>query len=359
MKIAVLGSGNGGNAMAFEWSRAGHDVYMFDFDQFDTQIDAINRIGGVISEGEMKGFQPIKYAGHDAKTCVTDAELVFVVGPAYSTEPFGKACKPYAVPGQIFVVCPSSCMGGITFKNALGLAIEDDSIIISETSTLPYAVRITGDAKIEVYNRLKAGYLLATIPHRYNDMVYDMLKPVHEGLEKAKNVLQTSLQNSNPMLHPSITTLNAARIECTHGDFYFYEEGVTPAVGNVMEAIDKERIALGAKLGLEIEDDPSLGFRQGYMADRTYVRGYNAAPGFKGIKAQPQLDYRYYNEDAGYGLVFWIDLADRLKVDVPNMRAILQLVSTIMKKDYAGEKARTFDTLGLGGFTMDELCAIL
>ena len=42
MKVAILGSGNGALAMAFEWSRAGHDVYMFDFPQFDRQIKAIN-----------------------------------------------------------------------------------------------------------------------------------------------------------------------------------------------------------------------------------------------------------------------------------------------------------------------------
>ena len=31
MKVAILGSGNGALAMGFEWARAGHDIYMFDF----------------------------------------------------------------------------------------------------------------------------------------------------------------------------------------------------------------------------------------------------------------------------------------------------------------------------------------
>lgn len=71
------------------------------------------------------------------------------------------------------------------------------------------------------------------------------------------------------------------------------------------------------------------------------------APGFIGIKAQTQLDYRYYNEDAGFGLVLWLDLADRLGLQVPNMRAMLQIVSSIMGRDYKAEKARTLETLGL------------
>ena len=358
MKVAILGSGNGALAEAFEWSRAGHDVYMFDFPQFDKQVSAITKAGGIFSEGQMEGFQPVKYAGHDIAYVLKGADLVFAVGPAYATEPFGKACAPYAEKGQIFVVCPSSCMGAILFKNALGLSVEDHSVIVADTSTLPYAVRIIADGKIAVYNRLGGGVLLATLPSSKNDMVYDLLKPVHECVEKAKNIFQTCLQNANPMLHPCITTLNAARIEGPD-DFFFYEEGVTPGVGRLLKAIDDERIQLGAALGLEIENDPHISIRQGYLTEESYDHGYSKAPGFMGIKAQTQLDYRYYNEDAGFGLVLWVDLADRLGLELPNVRAMLQIVSSIMGRDYKAEKARTLDTLGLSGYSMDELLKIL
>ena len=358
MKVAILGSGNGACAMAFEWARAGHDIYMYDFPQFDRQIKAINAAGGIYSEGEMEGFQAIKYAGHDIELCLKDAPLIFAVGPAYSTEPFGKACAPYAKEGQIYVVCPSSCLGSIIFKTSLGLKIDDNSIIVSDFATLPYAVRIIADGKIAVYNRLKAGCLMATMPSCENDRVYDLVKPVHECLEKAKNIFQTCLQNANPMLHPCITTLNAARIEGPN-DFFFYEEGVTPGVGRLLKAIDEERMAIGAALGLEIENDPHISIRQGYMTEENYDHAYATAPGFTGILAQTQLDYRYYNEDAGFGLVLWVDLADRLGLEVPTIRAMLQIVSAIMGRDYKAEKARTMETLGLGDYDIKELLQIL
>ena len=358
MKVAILGSGNGALAEAFEWSRAGHDVYMFDFPQFDKQVSAITKAGGIYSEGMMEGFMPVKYAGHDIELVLKGADLVFAVGPAYATEPFGKACAPYAEKGQIFVVCPSSCMGAILIKNALGLSVEDHSVIVADTSTLPYAVRIIADGKIAVYNRLGGGVLLATLPSSKNDMVYDLLKPVHECVEKAKNIFQTCLQNANPMLHPCITTLNAARIEGP-SDFFFYEEGVTPGVGRLLKAIDDERIELGAALGLTIENDPHISIRQGYLLEENYDHAYATAPGFTGIKAQTQLDYRYYNEDAGFGLVLWVDLADRLGLELPNVRAMLQIVSSIMGRDYKAEKARTLDTLGLAGYSITELLKIL
>jgi len=61
----------------------------------------------------------------------------------------------------------------------------------------------------------------------------------------------------------------------------------------------------------------------------------------------------------GFGLVLWLDLADRIGLEMPTTRAMLQIVSAIMGRDYRAEKARTLDTLGLGSYSMQELCRIL
>ncbi len=359
MKVAVLGSGNGGHAVAFEWAQAAHEVSMFDFESFPKSIAAIAKRGGIEADGDLKGFQPLVYAGHDISKVVPDADLIFVVGPAYSTEPFAKACKPYVKPGQIFVICPSSCAGSLVFKQALGLSVEDDSVILAETSTLPYAVRVTGEARITVYNRLKGGYLLAALPSKFNQKVYDVISKVYSTIELADNVMQTTLQNANPIIHPSVSLCNAALIERTRGGFLFYEEGVTEGVGRVIEALDKERIAIGKAMGIHVVPDPELGILQGYQAVNNYSTGYSEAPGFKGIMAQPQLDYRYFNEDAGYGLVFFTDLARKVGVETPNMNAVLRLSSIVTGRDYEAEQARTLDSAGLGDYSLEDLKKIL
>jgi opine dehydrogenase len=359
MKIGVLGSGNGALAVAFDWSKAGHEVSIFDFEKFNKNIEAINKVGGIFSEGELEGFQKVVYAGHDISKVVSEADLIFAVGPAYSTEPFGKACKDYIKAGQKYVICPSSCAGSIVFKNALGLDIADESVIIAETSTLPYAVRIVGDAKIAVYNRLKGGVFLAALPAKFSQEVLDTIAPVFECIKIAENVWKTTLQNANPVIHPAVSLLNAALIERTKGDFYFYEEGVTTSVGRLIKAVDDERIEIGKKLEVEIIPDPVLGMEQGYQAEPTYDIGYSKAPGFKGIKAQPSLDYRYFNEDVGFGLVFLTDLAKQIGVPTPAMDAILELVSIVMDRDYKQEKARTMESLKLSQYSTEELKELL
>ena len=348
MRVAILGSGNGGLAVAFEWAQAGHEVRMFNFAEFTT-IEDVGAAGGISADGELSGFQRIAYAGHDISQVVPGADLVFAVGPAYSTEAFAVACRPHISKGQTFIVCPGSCAGAIVFKNSLGVALDDESVIVAETSTLPYAVRIT------VYNRLKGGYFVASLPGNQIQHIQDILQPVYPELVSVGSVLQTTLQNANPIIHPVVTLCNTALVERTGGDFLFYEEGVTQGVGRVIEALDLERIAIGAALGVEIIPDPELGILQGYQAVDNYSTGYSQAPGFLGITAQPELDHRYLNEDAGFGLVFMTDLARRAGVPTPNMDAALQLSSTVMARDYRAEAARTISTLGLDSYTLADL----
>lgn len=355
MKIAVLGAGNGGVAAAADWSLAGHEVRIFDFEGFNEQLDAISKNGGIYAAGDLDGFAPVLYAGHSIKETIEGADMIIAVGPAYSTVPFAEAVKPFIQDGQDVVVCPGSCGGAFLFKKTLGLDFEDPSIAVAETSTLPYACRITQPGHVHVYLKLEGGLYLSTLPSKANERIHESFCKVYPCTGKAKSVFQTILQNGNPVIHPAVTLLNAGRIESTNGDFFFYEDGVMPGVGNLMKAVDDERIAIGAALGVEILPDPDLGIIQGYMTSNDYKTGYSSAPGFKGIKAQSKLDHRYLNEDVGYGLVFMTELADKLGVSTPVMNSVIKVASAVMERDYKAESKRSLEVIGLGKYSVDEL----
>ena len=355
MKITVLGAGAGGTAMAFDCASHGHEVRLFDFEQFPDNIAKIAKDGGIHAGGDIGGFGEIAYAGHDISAALQGAELIYVVGPAYSTEPFGKAVAGKLRSGQTVVVTPGSCGGALAFKRAAGLDVDDDSVRVAETSTLHYAVRLTEPGRIRVFLKLKAGNLLAALPGKHTDDILRLVADVYPSMEPARSVLQTSLQNANPIIHPAVTLANAARIDTPGVDFLFYEEGVSDATGRLIEALDKERIAVGDKLGIKVLRDPEIGMRQGYMRADNYGSGYREAPGFLGIGAQPQLDHRYLNEDVGYGLVFMSSLARQVGVDTPTMNAIIQVTSVLMNRDYAGEALRTPESLGIGDRSAEQL----
>lgn len=354
MRIAVLGSGNGGLAVAFEWSQAGHEVHLFDFPSFTATIGAVAERGGITAEGELSGFAPVASAGHDIAAAVPGADLVIAVGPAYSTAPFAEACRPHARADRTYLVCPGSCAGALVFRERLG-GVE---AVVAETSTLPYAVRVTAPAHVTVYNRLKGGYYVAALPASATAEVAEMLQSVYPQIKPAASIWQTTLQNSNPVIHPAVTISNAALIERTGGDFLFYEEGVTEGVGRLIEAVDRERVRLAEALQVPVRRDPVIGIEQGYQTIDDYSIGYSQAPGFLGIRAQPSLSHRYLDEDAGYGLVFLTDLGRQLGVPTPTMDAVLQVAGVLNGRDYRAEGARTMAGLGLAGLTAAQLRAL-
>ena len=354
MKITVLGSGNGGCAVAADCALHGYDVSIFDFPQFPSNIDAIANVNGIKATGEVDGFAPISYAGHDMLKATQDADLIYVVGPSYAHIPMAKAYKEVMRPGQKIIICPGTNGGALVFKNELEVAFTDDTITVAETSTLPYACRIQRPGEVHIYLKLKDGLFIASLPASKNQAIFDVFSSVYPDSTLYENVFQTILQNGNNVIHPAISLLNVGRIESPE-DFLFYEQGVTSAGGRLMKAVDDERMAIAQAMGLSILSEPEIGILQGYMTENNYDTGYSKAPGFKGIVAQTQIDYRYFTEDVGFGLVLLTDLAKVVGVQTPVMDAIIQIVSILLEHDYKEEAQRTLKSFGLDGLAKQEL----
>ena len=164
MRVAVLGAGNGGVASAFDFAQHGHEVSLYAPSQYGDNTVAIAEAGGIRASGDLEGFAPIRYAGDDAGEAMAGAELVLVVGPAYATESQGLDAGPHLTQEMAVLVCPGSCAGAIAFKRAAGLALDDDRIVIGETHTLPYAVRVTEPGVINVFLKLATDVYLAALP---------------------------------------------------------------------------------------------------------------------------------------------------------------------------------------------------
>jgi len=358
MQVTVVGSGNGGMAVGFEWAQHGHRVALYGDPAHPDNLDAVRAEGGITSHGRLEGFAPVASSGTDLAAAMDGAEVVFVVGPAFATEDFGRALAPHLRAGMTVVICPGSCAGALAFRNAAGLAPDDASVVIGETSTLPYAARADGKGTVHVFHRFDAGLFAAAVPRSGTAALVEILRQVYSSIEAAATVFQTSLQNGNPVIHPAVTLLNAALLERTGGDFRFYEEGVTASVGRLMKAVDDERLAIAAALGVTIRSEPDIGVAQGYMTESNYTTAYSRAPGFLGIKAPATLDSRYLTEDVGYSLVFFTDLARRLEVPTPTMEAIIDITSVVLARDLRAESARTLRSLGLDQLSTEQLLTL-
>ena len=159
-------------------------------------------------------------------------------------------------------------------------------------------------------------------------------------------------------MHPAGVLMNAGRIERSRGDFYFYEEGVTPAVVSVIEAVDAERRALGAALRPRLAAG-----RRGLPSRRLRpegrpVGGHQRLEDADGAAGAGAIETRWLTEDLPYGLVTWASLAAQVGVPTPHMEALITLVSAVLSRDCRAT-GRTAADLGLAGLTPAEIAALM
>lgn len=101
MKIAVIGSGSWGTAIAVMLSSRGHDVYLWSWIQEETDRLARDR--------ENKEFLPdIKFPDtihctHDMQKCTENAELIITAAPSPATRTTAKQLAPFVDEGQKIV----------------------------------------------------------------------------------------------------------------------------------------------------------------------------------------------------------------------------------------------------------------
>jgi opine dehydrogenase len=171
-------------------------------------------------------------------------------------------------------------------------------------------------------------------------------------------VLETLLLDLNTVVHPAPVILNAARIELKE-EFLLYAEGVTPAIARVVEAVDRERLAVMEALGLKPIPFPELVYMIGLAAGkcRTILEDFTSSQGIIGareLKAPSTLTARHITEDVPYGLVPLASIAEMIGVTTPVIRSLITIASVLNQVDY-WKVGRTTDKLGISGLKVEEL----
>ena len=112
---------------------------------------------------------------------------------------------------------------------------------------------------------------------------------------------------------------------------------MTESVGRLIEAVDEERLAIAAALGVTVLSEPALGVPAGLHARGELLDGLQHRARLPRHRAQSQLDHRYLTEDVGYSLIFLADLAARLGVPTPVMDAVITIASVVLARDFRAE----------------------
>lgn len=350
--VTVLGGGNTAFSVAANLTLAGHTVTLCEIPTFRHTLDAILPSRQIALDGvAQRGTAVIAHATTNFEDALAANELALLIVPAYAHKPFAETCASHLRPGQVVVLMPGT-LGSLEFARILrerGAA----RVVLAETDTAPYVCRKVTPTAAHIWG-VVSGLGLGVLPASEGERVRALLEPLFPGVRLYPHVLACGLAAMNPVVHPAGVLLNAGRIEYARGEFYFYEEGVTPSVCRLIYAVDRERLAVAHALGVRLPAVDEAFHSAGFGPRGDLWATINGSRMLTQLRAPGSLESRWLSEDVPYGLAAWASLGAQLGVACPTMRALVEVASATTGVDFRAA-TRTPEVLGVAGLGREAL----
>lgn len=351
MAISIIGAGHCGCALAVDLLSRGVPVLLYAHPEHRQNIDTLQQRGYLESIGERGGrFHP--QLSTSLSEAVAFSNHLVITVPAYGH------CTIIAELASLdlrkhVVICITGSFFSLMARQHLNVRA------LVETSTSPYASRFE-DGQIRILG-IKKVMPAASLPVDYcrehGTSVEDIFGM---RLDVRSSVLEIGLMCVTGVIHPPPTLMNAGWIETSHGAFHFYRDGISPSIGNVIDAMDHERQDVAR--GFDVEDSPAVVEIMNAYYERsfsTFTDFAHHSPEHNAISMAPaHLRHRFITQDVPHVLVPWIALGQIVGVKCPTMLAIVHLASVIHDVNYL-EAGRNLRALGLHGATKDDVLSIV
>jgi len=351
--VTILGGGNTAFAAAANLSLAGAHVTLCELPEFSSTVDPIRKSRTIVLDGVARqGAAQIAVVTTDFSEALPGNELLLLIIPAYGHRAFAEACAPHLRDGQIVVLMPGT-LGSLQFARVLKDHGVTADVTIAETDTAPYVCRKMSPTSAHIWGVVN-GMGMGVLPSGRGERVQELVNRWIPGVQLYAHVVACGLAAMNPVVHPAGVLLNAGRVEKSRGEFYFYDEGVTPGVCRLIYAVDRERLAVARALDVELAPVDDAFFRAGFGPQGDLWATINGSRMLTQLRAPGALETRWLTEDVPYGLAAWSLLGEQLGVECPLMRSLVDVASATLDTDFWAV-ARNMDELAIAGLDKRQL----
>jgi opine dehydrogenase len=353
-RIAVLGGGNAAHTMAADLSLKGYEVNMCEVPEFKESISTVlesKSIDLIDAWGE-KHSAKLNMVTTNFKEALKSVSYIMMPLPAIGAKTIFSSIIPYLEDGQT-VIKWSANFSALTFAAILKEKGIKKDIVLAEAQTMPWGCRLAGPGitQIMVWT---FGILLATLPANNINEIIDDVKSMYQVVP-AENVMATSLNNLNPIVHAVATVMNAGWIDIKGKDFYLYRDGNTLSASRGIKRIFEEVSRVADAIGVKMNEYPEEDFWRKSSIMSSYSRApFDKEGAVMTISGPSSVKSRYITEDVPYGLVPIAKLARQFSVATPLIDATIEFASVINETDYM-EKGLSFEELGIANMSKEQL----
>lgn len=348
MKIAMLGAGNAGCAVAADLTLKGHEVTLIKTSHamHDDNFEFLQKNEGKMTLNE---FGDIKSANiHKVSRNMSDiegAEIIIIYIQTNFHEQLIERIAPYLQDDQILLINPGYLSTAYILKHCA-----DKNLIIAEAESSFIDGRIMEPGYFRVGFR-NVRNPIGIYPVARREEAIKKLDQLRERFVYLDSVVEAALHNPNLVVHTVGSVMSIPRIEKSHGDFCMHHEAYTrdnPSTWKILEALDAEKMNVLEKLGFS---------RISYVEACKYRNSLDDSIDAKEVflnyaemdtraKGPTKVDSRYISEDVPQGLVMLEALGKSLGVSTPIVSGLIEIAGAALGRDLRAE-GRTPEGLGL------------
>ena len=298
MRIGILGAGAIAFGMAAFLAKAGHLPVLWS--PTGDRVRKLAKGASLNSTGAVEFSGPVTVA-RDCAEAVIGADAVIVALPANGHRLVFDAALPHLSSGQPVIISSHSSFGALYL--AMGLAKRGIRLPITVWGTTLLTGRQLPDGVSVSVNTVRQKIDVATLPKSAAAAGKALCIALFgDRFVERDGLLAIALSNLNPQNHLGIALLNLTRME--KGETWGQGEHVTPAVGQLIEALDVERLRIAESFGLSVrtvQEHFSLSFHVpiGTVSEMNQQMHREGRGGLGPATA----DSRYIYEDVPFGLV--------------------------------------------------------
>ena len=336
MKVAVLGAGNGGCAVATDMASRGHEVTLIKTSNamHNDNFRYLLENGGIMILHE-KDDEKVGVIAHvstdlaDLQTC----EIVIIYIQTNYHEALWEKVAPLLKDGQILVINPGYLSTAYALKHGVR---EGVTIVEAESSFIDCRISEPGHIKVGFRNVRNP---IGVYPCARRELAKAKLDQLGFPFVYLSSVVEAALHNPNMIVHTVGAVMSIPRIEKTQGEYCMYHEVFTPSVWRILESLDSEKMDVLEKLGF-----PRLAYVDACKERNSLDDQRDGKEVFFWYAAMPTrakgpivVDSRYIAEDVPQGLVMLESLGKQLSVPTPIATSLIELASSALGRDLRAE----------------------
>ena len=346
MKIAILGAGNAGCAVAADLTIKGHEVTLIKTSHalHDDNFDYLVQNEGAMTLDE---FGKVTTVNINCVTrdfsCVGGKDVVIIYIQTNFHEELIKKISEYLQDGQVLLINPGYLSTAYVLKHCK----KDIVVAEAESSFIDGRIMRPGFFRVGFRNVRNP---IGIYPACKKEKAIEILNQLDERLVYVDSVIIAALHNPNLIVHTVGSIMSIPRIEKSRGDFCLYHEAYTRdnvCTWKILEALDAEKMSIFEALGFE---------KLSYVNACKYRNSLDESIDAKEVfldyasmetraKGPTKVDSRYISEDVPQGLVMLEALGLSMDIKTPITTALIEIASAALGRDLRKE-GRTIDKLG-------------